>query len=91
MIPIPFDFSAFLAELNAHLEDPKTVLWMGVKPVLIELLTSIDGIAFDDCYPQRVLVQAGAVQVPFIALGDLKRNKAASGRPKDIDDLLNLP
>jgi predicted nucleotidyltransferase len=31
------------------------------------------------------------IQVPMISLDDLKANKKASGRPKDLDDLENLP
>jgi hypothetical protein len=32
-----------------------------------------------------------APPAPIISLADLKRNKLASGRPKDIDDLQQLP
>jgi hypothetical protein len=31
------------------------------------------------------------VEVPFIGLADLKTNKKASGRHKDLDDLEHLP
>lgn len=31
------------------------------------------------------------MEVPFISLEDLKINKRASGRPKDLQDLEELP
>ncbi len=38
----------------------------------------------------RVVSQMGDVQVPFLGPAELKRNKRASGRPKDIADLALL-
>jgi hypothetical protein len=37
------------------------------------------------------LVKIGAHLVPFISLDDLKANKLVSGRPKDLQDLEELP
>ena len=39
--------------------------------------------------PDRVV--RNGTQVPVISLPDLKANKRACGRPKDLDDLENLP
>ena len=33
----------------------------------------------------------GGLRIPFIGLDALKANKRASGRPRDIDHLENLP
>lgn len=64
---------------------------MGVPPVRLELLTRISGVEFEDCYPNRTVDSIDGVNVSIISLSDLRLNKAASGRPKDLDDLLRLP
>jgi len=69
----------------------KQILRMGFAPTVIELFNSIPGVEFADCYPRRVTVKMGRLQVPFIGLEDLKVNKRASGRLKDLQDLEELP
>lgn len=71
--------------------DSKKIIRMGFEPMRLELFTSIPGIEFSDCYVRRDLVKIGRMTVPFISLGDLKINKLACGRPKDIQDLEELP
>jgi predicted nucleotidyltransferase len=66
------------------------VIRMGLPPMRIEVLTSIDGVLFDDCFLRRQIVELEGVKVPIISLDDLKKNKKASGRHKDLDDLEHL-
>lgn len=75
----------------ARLLEPKRIVRMGNPPLRLELMTSIDGVDFDECFEggQEVLFEDQPVRV--IALADLRKNKAASGRHKDLDDLENLP
>src|SRR5262245_25744343 len=70
---------------------PNNILRLGVAPLRIEVFSSIPGVDFDTCYARRVETVMAGVQVPVIDLSDLKQNKLASGRPKDINDLQNLP
>lgn len=63
---------------------------LGYPPVRIEILTQIDGVNFQDCYRRRLSTKIDGVVVNIIALKDLKENKKASGRYKDLDDLENL-
>jgi len=63
------------------------VVQLGYPPLRIDLLTSLDGVRFDECYDRRLDVGLGDFTVPFIGLDDLKRNKQASGRPQDLADL----
>ena len=63
---------------------------MGVPPLRIEVLNSIYGIEFEDCYAHRVVAKIDNEPVNFIALEHLKINKKASGRTKDLNDLENL-
>jgi hypothetical protein len=63
---------------------------MGNPPLRIEILTSIDGVEFSKCYKKRHLVEVDDIKVNFISLEDLKKNKKASGRHRDLDDLEHL-
>lgn len=70
---------------------PGKIIRMGVPPMRIELLTQIDGIVFPACYARREVANLDGIMVNVIGLPDLRRNKRASGRYKDLDDLENLP
>jgi hypothetical protein len=86
------DFGFNVPDLNPDLflrED--RIIRMGVVPNRIEIQTGIDGVSFADCYARRVLAELDGEPVPFISLQDLKANKAASGRNKDLADLDHLP
>lgn len=67
------------------------IIRMGVPPVRIEIITGASGVSFDDCYPRRETVDINGIMVNFISLQDLKINKKATGRHKDLEDLENLP
>ncbi|MGB3633705.1 MAG: hypothetical protein WA982_06665 [Rubrobacteraceae bacterium] len=67
--------------------EEERVIRMGVPPVRIEILTSISGVDFDECYEERIVEQWDDVQVNVISLPKLKSNKRASGRLKDLVDL----
>ena len=85
-------FGFDVPELNASLfEQPRHVVRMGVPPVRLEILSSIDGVDFRDCYPRRTTVEMDGVGVDVISLADLKANKRASGRHQDLNDLEKLP
>ena len=66
------------------------IIRMGVPPMRIEVLTEIDGVDFDECYAARVTADIDGQTVPLISREHLLRNKRASGRHKDLDDLENL-
>ena len=67
------------------------VFIFGREPVRIDILTSPAGVDFADCYARRGEVDWDGVKVPLISFEDLKRNKSASGRAKDLADLEGLP
>ena len=67
------------------------IIRMGIAPNRIEIQTGIDGVHFPDCYLRRALAELDRVPVSFISLPDLKANKKASGRNKDLADLDHLP
>lgn len=71
--------------------DPENVSKFGARPFLIEILTAVDGGDFGQAYSKRVVTEIDGVKVNVIGLAELKLNKRASGRNKDLADLENLP
>ena len=67
------------------------IIRMGVAPIRIEILTSISGVNFEECYQKKVVDEINGIPVNIISLEQLKINKKASGRHKDLDDFENLP
>ena len=63
---------------------------IGQPPNRIDLLCTISGVDFADCYESRMTVEVDNVLVSFIDLDSLRKNKAASGRHQDLADLENL-
>jgi hypothetical protein len=67
------------------------ILQFGVVPNRIDLINDIDGVTFAEAWPNRLTlslpVAGQTVEVLLIGLGDLIKNKAATNRPKDDDDL----
>ena len=72
-------------------ELPRNVVQLGYPPFRIDLLTDIDGVEFDAAWSNRETTTHDGLAIHFVALADLKANKRASGRPRDIDDLEQLP
>ena len=70
---------------------PDRIIRMGIPPFRIEMLTSISGVQFLECYPKRTVHELDGIEVSLIGLEDLKVNKRASGRLKDLSDLEHLP
>ncbi|MEZ4425633.1 MAG: nucleotidyltransferase [Gemmatimonadota bacterium] len=70
------------------------VVQFGQPPNRIDLVNDIDGVSFDEAWPDRVEAvigtEQGDVRLAFIGLEALVKNKRASGRPKDLDDLSYL-
>lgn len=85
------EFGFDTPELSADLFlQPGNIVRLGEPPIRIELLTSVSGVTFAECYAQRVTAVLDGVEVPVISLEDLKVNKAASARLKDLADLEHL-
>jgi hypothetical protein len=66
------------------------IIQLGYPPNRIDLITSASGIEFSDCYPARISARMDDVDLPFIDLENLKKNKKASGRLQDMADLEQL-
>jgi len=84
-----FGFSRHSVSEALFLTENK-VARMGVAPLRIDLLTSVSGLQFAECYLRRTVDTIDGVEVNVIALDDLKANKRSLGRSKDMDDLEHL-
>jgi len=69
----------------------KGLIRMGAPPLRLEVLMQIEGVDFDDCYERRIDSTVDGVDVKIISLMDLRLNKKAAGRLKDLNDLEHLP
>ena len=67
------------------------VIRMGVPPVRLEVITSASGVSFNECYSNREIIEIDGIPINFICVQDLKENKRAAGRYKDLEDLEHLP
>lgn len=74
----------------ADLTKENSVIQLGYPPLRIDLLTSIDGVHFNECYPNRKTIEIDRLSVNFIGYTDLLKNKKASGRHQDLGDIENL-
>ncbi len=85
------EFGFSVPELSTDLFlQPDKIVRMGVEPKRIEVMTSISGVEFDECYRGRLETKMNDVPVSLISMRDLKINKKASGRLKDLADLEQL-
>ena len=86
------EFGFDVPALNRSLfVEPDTIVRMGNAPMRIELMTTIEGVEFDECINRAIIYRIDDAPVQVIGLADLKANKQATGRSKDLDDLSNLP
>ncbi len=81
----------FLEVNSQMMSTPKSMVRMGVPPTKLEVTNFIDGVTFEECFEKRLRVTFDGITFNLISLPDLRRNKKASGRLKDLADLENLP
>jgi hypothetical protein len=81
---------ASLGITEADFLDPEQVVQIGYPPNRIDILSTVSGLEFTSCYAQRVKTMLDGVEVNFIDLKNLRKNKKASGRLQDLADLENL-
>lgn len=73
---------------EAKLQNPRTLIVLGVPPVRIDVLTSIDGVrSFAAAWKRRAEGTYGGTRAHFLSLADLMAAKSASGRLQDLADL----
>ncbi len=84
-------FGAPVENLTAEeLAEPGFFFQIGVAPVRIDILTSIDGVQFAEAWAERDHLTFEGLRVPFLSRKHLLMNKKAAGRPKDLADVAAL-
>jgi hypothetical protein len=82
-------------KMASELLEPGIIVQFGRPPHRIDLHNQIDGVSFGLAWRSRIPVElktrSGSVRLFYIGIGPLRRNKRASGRAKDLDDLEHLP
>jgi hypothetical protein len=66
------------------------IIQLGYAPNRIDIITTLPGITFNECYEKRLLVEIDEVKVNFIDRDNLRKNKKATGRLQDLADLEKL-
>lgn len=84
-------FGEDLPGLNKTFLRDNEALFLGAVPNKIEIFKTCSGVEFSEAYARRVDGIIDGEPVKLISLADLKLNKKASGRNKDLADLDNLP
>lgn len=80
-------FGAPLAGLTpADFADLGSFYQMGIPPVRVDILMSIDGVTFQEAWPNRQRAKLGESEAWFIGRAELIRNKRAVGRHIDLHD-----
>ena len=72
---------------EADLVVPDTVFQIGVTPNRIDLMTSIDGVGFDEAWGSRVIRVLDGIPVPVLGREEYLRNKRRLGRKQDLADV----
>lgn len=84
-------FGAPLGNLDPEdLASAGTVFQIGVSPNRIDLLVTLDGVQFDEAWPERVNVDIEGTRVSVISRRHLIQNKRTVGRPQDLADVARL-
>jgi predicted nucleotidyltransferase len=84
-----FGFGSLNISNDDFLQDD-FVLQLGYPPVRIDMLTSLTGLNFDECYPKAIKTEIDGVNAYIIDKESLIKNKRATGRDRDLGDIKEL-
>lgn len=91
-----FGFTELAQQIEAF-SIPERMATLGVPPLRIDVMTSVDGVQFSEAWSGRLTAHVDGEEMHFLGLQHLRASKLASGRPKDladvalIDELLEVP
>jgi len=77
-------------DLRSLLVQEGKVIQLGRPPNRVDLLTGVSGVSFEEASTGSLPIELDGLPVRMLGYDDLLRNKAASGRPKDLLDLEQL-
>jgi hypothetical protein len=81
------DFGAPLGNLSCDdLQKEGIVFQIGVAPRRIDIMTSVDGLKFEDAFANSQTIEIERIPIKVLSLADLIKNKRSTGRTKDLAD-----
>jgi len=81
------DFGAPVGNLSVDdLQKEGLIFQIGVAPCRIDILTSIDGLKFEDAFARSQMIDIEGIPIRVLSIPDLIINKRATGRTKDLAD-----
>ena len=75
---------------ESDLREPGQVVQIGYDPARIDLMTSVSGLEFDAAFEARLETELDDIPIGIPCREDLKKNKLATGRMRDLADLEDL-
>ncbi|MDR2923561.1 MAG: nucleotidyltransferase [Treponema sp.] len=85
------DFGAPTGDLSLDdLQKEGIIFQIGVAPRRIDIITSVDGLKFEDAYSHSEIVDIDGIPVRIMSIPDLIINKRSTGRLKDLADAETL-
>ena len=64
-----------------------TIFQIGVIPRRIDIITTIDGVTYEEADKDKIMVEVEGLKIPIISLDNFIKNKLATGREKDELDV----
>jgi len=86
---VEFGFESVTITIEDFLTEGR-IIQLGVSPVRIDIMNSIDGVNFVEAFQRIEKVRFGDTTANFISREDLVKNKSSSKRKKDQADLEEL-
>lgn len=84
-------FGAPTSDLSASdFASEGTIFQIGVPPNRIDVITTVDGLVFEEAYPRARRITYGGVPIQILSPEDLLQNKRSVGRPQDLIDVERL-
>ena len=85
------EFGVPLIEITeADFAEAGTQFMIGRPPTAIDFLTSIPGLRFEDCWPNRATTEDLGFPAHYVSRDDLIKAKETAGRLQDQADIVEL-
>ncbi|HEX9935037.1 MAG TPA: hypothetical protein VGB38_07565 [bacterium] len=81
-----FGFSDMTVTMD-DLKKQDTIIQLGVAPLRIDIMTGVSGLRFSSSYKKKIKGTYSGVSTHFVSVQDLLKNKRASGRENDLQDV----
>jgi len=67
-----------------------SIIQFGIEPLRVDIINEIDGVNIEDALKNSIRGKYGKVEINFIGINELIKNKESTGREQDIIDAKKL-